>query len=226
MSQVILLIGANGRSGVEIIRAAKASSETPQLHAFVRTPSKLPEDVSAMCTSVMQGDATNADDVERALKESGAGVVVLSIGWEDLGPTAVREVSARVLMDVVKPGGEYAHVRIVCISSLGAGGTAIRLGFGMGAAVSFMLRHVLKDHDRQEEELKKGLGEDEAEKKRLLILHPTRLSSGKPKGDVALFGDGKGPTGQIDRADLAKWIIDEICGAGEHFGTAVNITGK
>lgn len=228
MSQVILVVGASGRTGIELIRAANASDEHPQVHAFLRDPDKLPPSESSMCTSVIQGDATVEADVERALDNSGAHFVVVAIGRSDVGPTDVREKSAKALMEVVRHGGDYAHVRIVCVSSIGAGGTSIRLRFGMGAVLTYFLRHVLKDHDKQEEVLQDSCyyREDESERKKLLILRPTGLTTGKPSGAVTLFGDGKAPSGRIDRKDLAEWIVAEICGSGEHFGSAVNITGS
>lgn len=225
MTSSILLIGASGRTGLQIIRAASTQPNSPAIHAFVRTPSKLPARDTSLCASVIRGDALHAEDLSRALKSSGADTVIISVGRVDVGPTDLREKSAEALMQVIKPGTSYDHVRIVCISSDGAGGTKIQIGLGIGKALSFYLRHILKDHDKQEEVLKRGLGDNSRQKRRLLILHPTGLTSDKATGNVVEFGDEKAPSSRIDRADLAKWIVGEVCGNGKRFGSAVCLTG-
>lgn len=84
---------------------------------------------------------------------------------------------------------------------------------------------MLEDHNRQEAALKKGLGSEAEQKGRLLIVRPTGLTSGKAKGDVVLAGSATGPTSRIDRADLAGWIMREVCESRSHFGGAVGLTG-
>lgn len=224
-SSAVLIIGASGRTGLELIRSASALPSPPALHAFVRTPSKIPPKLAALCASVVKGDAVSTHDIERALTRTSADTVIISVGRVDTGPSDIREKSARALMQVVRPGSQFDHVRIVCISSDGAGGTKIKIGMGLGKVLAYYLRHVLDDHNRQEAALKEGLGKDKNQKKRLLIVHPTGLTSGKAKGDVVLAGSETGPTSRIDRADLAGWIMKEVCGSGSHFGGAVGLTG-
>ena len=60
-----------------------------------------------------------------------------------------------------------------------------------------------------------------------MVIRQTGLSDGKANGKMQMFMDNqKAPESRIDREDVAKFVIEEICKDSEHFGTAVNITGQ
>lgn len=227
MSQTVLIIGASGRMGVEFINAAnKKFADSITMHAFVRNPDKLSDETKGKCASVVVGDATKADDVRRGLQETEATTVIISIGAGDsTGKTDIREKTAKVLMDVVKPGSDYEHVKVVVMSSQGAGGSKIKAGFGMGMLISFHLRHILADHNGQEAAFKEGMGDQASG--RLLIVRPTGLSVDKAKGvdSVVTFGDEeKLPSVHIDRADVVEWVLNRMCADDGKFGGEFNLT--
>lgn len=125
-------------------------------------------------------------------------------------------------MDIIRPDSEFAHVKVVVVSSMGAGGTKIDIGFGMGAMLAFILRHVMCDHDKQESEFKSRMGGDAA---RLLIVRPTGLVDGHEIGNVALFDcKQRAPSARVDRADVARWIVNDICGEDNSFGKEICLT--
>lgn len=224
MAPVVLVIGANGQTGVEVIHACAASAAKPAVHAFCRTPSKLSESDTKLCASIVEGDARSSADVARALEQTKADVVVVCVGVTDnLGPCDIREASAKALMDAIEPGAKYDHVKVVVVSSVGAGGTKIKIGFGIGMILNMRLKHVLADHDKQEEEIWTRLGDKE--KKRALVLHTTGLTSGVRGGEVCIF-EGKVPTARIDRSVVSKFIVAEVCGECPNFGKAICITTK
>lgn len=224
MAPVILIIGGNGQTGVEVIRACAASDTKPAVHAFCRSPSKLSESDTALCASIIEGDARSSADIARAFEESKADFAVVAVGNSaDLGPTDIREASAKALMDSIEPGAKFDHVKVVVVSSVGAGGTKLLIGFGIGMLLGMRLKHVLKDHDGQEEEIWARLGE--SDKHRALVLHTTGLTAGHPGGQVRIF-EGKVPYPRIDRSVVARFILDEICGDGSNFGKAISITTK
>ena len=78
----VLLIGGAGFLGLHLIEQFNAISPQPQIHVFDVRP--LPEKLSKQFTFnpsdivSHQGDLTSSDDVEKAIKESGADVVVHS----------------------------------------------------------------------------------------------------------------------------------------------------
>lgn len=220
----VLVIGASGRIGVQIVNALASQTPTPSVHAFVRTPTKLPSATADKCASVIQGNARSSTDVARALRESAADTAVIAIvAGNSTSRTDVRAATARALADCVKPGAEFARVRVVVVSSTGAGGTKIDLGFGVGVLLGFYLRHVMHDHDEQERAFKKRL---EGNTHRLLIVRPTSLTEGHPTRKVLTFsGDQRAPSSRIDRADVAMWIAEQVCGEGKAFGKEVCVTG-
>ena len=218
-NQNILIIGATGATGSELVRQLAQHPSRPKVHALVRDASKLGDNLKSVST-VSTGNARNSNDVVFALRESKADVVVVSIGnGEDLSKTDLRTKSAQALAKALaKP--EFEHVQVLCISSHGAGNSRIILGFGMGRMIERYLRHILKDHNGQEAALEPFLD-------RTTIVRPTALTVDKPAVRLTTFGDAqKAPTIQTDRADLAAWIVDQICDSEKPLGNkVVNITG-
>lgn len=218
----ILVIGGSGRLGLQIIRNAATRKPAPLIHVLARTPSNIRPEDAQKCASVQQGDALNREDVERALTHTSANAVIMTIGVvESTAETDLRHKTAEVLADLVKPGAKFDHVKVVVVSSLGAGGTKIQIGFGIGIFVTHILRHILKDHDLQEETFQNALQDEH--RNRLLIVRPTRLLDDKATGSVQTF-EGKCPNGKVDRADVAKWILDQFYADNPPFGTCVNVT--
>lgn len=219
----VLLIGATGRLGLQIIRAASSPITELSIHAFCRTPSKLPAGDASACASVVQGDARSSSDVRRALQSTKATIVIMSIGEGDsTAPTNLRAATAKALMDVIEPGQDMDHVKVVVVSSTGAGGTKIDIGYGIGMLLTWQLRHGMKDHTEQEEEFQRRIGDAQ----RLLILRPTGLTDGKANGMTTTFPKNtRVPCAQIDRKDLAQFIVAEIGKGAKAFGKETHVTG-
>lgn len=221
MTASILVIGANGRMGQNLIHAASLETNKPLIHAFVRNPASLPSSVSDLCESVQRGNALQAEDVRAALVETSATHVIVAIGVPNsTAPSTLRTDSAKAITEAIESSKQ--SVKVVVVSSIGAGGTKIKFGFGIGSVIRFILRHILVDHDHQEERF---LSFFENDKDKLLIVRPTELTDGKGGAKVTLFdGDKKIPTMKVDRRDVATWIVAQVCRDGECFGRAVNIT--
>lgn len=219
----IMIIGASGRLGLALIRSTAAHPSTPSIHAFLRTPTKLPRKEAHLCTTVQQGDALERADLQRAIQATHPDIIIIAIGVPDSVSTSrIRQDSARVLMSLISTGSRFEHIRVVCVSSHGAGGSKIKLGFGMGSLLEFYLRKVLRDHDVQEEVLISCMGFQKAT--RLLIIRPTALVDGNPGGRIVTFGNRqKVPTLNIDRDDAARYIVDTVCGKENLFGKVINI---
>lgn len=201
-------------------------TEAIAAHAFVRDPSKLSDETMRKCASVVVGDATHPDDIHHALVRTKASIVIMAIGAGDnTAKTDIRESSAKVLMNVIGPGTEHENVRVVVMSSHGAGGSRIKAGFGVGSLIELYIRHVLADHDQQEAVFKAGMA-DKTDS-RLLIVRPTSLSVDKAKGleRVVEFGNlEKAPSIHIDRADVAEWVLTRLWSGNGKFGGEFNLT--
>lgn len=218
----ILIFGASGRTGKYIIEAGAEHPSQPELHAFVRNPAKLTSEENKICKSVIRGDATNPMDVGRALEESNADYVIIGLGASHLKKQDVRERNALALTQALGPGTKFEHVKIVVISALGAGDSKLNAGFGIGSIIEFVLRNVIADHNIQED-IFMDLNTEEDE--RVLVVRPTALTNGKATGKTEVFeATDRCPTLRIDREDLAKWVMQQICGESLFFGTAISIS--
>jgi hypothetical protein len=196
------------RSGLQCIRHLAGEPSIQSIHALARAPSKLSASDKALCKTVHTGDALVAHDVEQALAVTKANYVLLATGnGANLGKTDTRQMTGKILATVLcKPA--FEHVKVIVISSNGAGGSVIKVGMGIGMLVSTHLRHVLRDHTLQEQEFSTLMD-------RTLIVRPTSLSDGKAGKVLVEFGDkDKGPTINADRADVAQWITQEISKGG------------
>jgi uncharacterized protein YbjT (DUF2867 family) len=218
--QSILIIGATGRTGLECIRHFASHQTDPAVHAFCRDVDKLDDKDKALCTSTMQGDARSPIDLERALVDTRADVVVLSIGNGDsVRKSDIRTASAYALVQVLKMP-QFEHVHSVVVSSVGAGNSRIIVGGGLGKLISLHLRHVLADHTGQENAF-------HSLHNRTTIVRATSLTNNEAAGKFVYFQDrAKSPTIKTDRTDLAIWIVGEVCDSAKHVASrVVNVTG-
>ena len=218
----ILVIGATGRTGLECIRALSKHQSRPQIHGFCRDPSKLSENDKNLCDSIVTGNARNKGDIEKALRQTNANVVLVSVGMGDsTQKTDIRTASAEALASVLKKP-EYGNIRAMIVSSNGAGGSRIIVGFGIGKLIEFHLRHVLKDHDGQENAFRSN----PALLNRTCIVRPTSLTDNEATNKLVVFGDREKPkTIKTDRADVAAWVTKAICDQSVPGGKIVNVTG-
>lgn len=215
----VLIIGATGRTGLEILRQFSKNNSHPDVHAFCRDPSKLSEEDRALCRSVRSGDARSSADLEQAIDESQADFVVVCVGNGDsVAKTDIRTSSAQALVRVLELP-QHREVRTVVVSSNGAGPSRIKVGMGIGKAITYHLRHVLADHTGQEAAFESILD-------RTVVLRPTSLGDGRAMGKVVEFGDKeKPPTININRQDVAMYAVEEVCDGVAPLGNkVVNIT--
>lgn len=200
----VLIIGATGALGLQIIRHVAEEPTVSELHVFCRNPSKLSESDKRVCDSIITGDARRALDIERAIAQSKADYVVLATGnGADVRKTDTRQKTGEALAHVMRKPA-FRNVKAVIVSSHGAGDTKIKVGMGIGMMIAHHLRHVLADHTLQEKAFDDLMD-------RTVIVRPTALTDDKSGKDLVEFdGNQKGPTINIDRSDLAAWISREI----------------
>jgi hypothetical protein len=148
-----------------------------------RDPSKLSDETRSCCDDVIQG------------------IVAVSNG-DNVKKNDIRTASAKALVSVLTTTPGYPRIRAVVVSSIGSGGSKIKVGFGIGSLIRFHLRHILHDHDGQEAGFLSSM------KERTYIVCPTGLTEGG--GDwrgCPVWGQGEMPQsrnrprsfGQLDR---------------------------
>lgn len=222
-SDSVLIIGASGRTGVRLIRVAAEQTPPLRIHAFVRSADKLKDDDKEKCASIQIGNATNSDDIATALQSTGSRTAVIAIGSDKImQPQSIRTDCATAFLTATTASA-LASTRVIVVSSLGAGGTKINMGLGKGQMLSWMLKHALADHSAQEAAFKAGMTDENGRRKHLLIVRPTGLTEDKSNGGHVQLFEGKQPSNMVDRADVAKWIIGQVCNPTE-FGKDVNIS--
>mmetsp|Transcript_21687 Transcript_21687/g.60363 ORF Transcript_21687/g.60363 Transcript_21687/m.60363 type:complete len:258 (-) Transcript_21687:1489-2262(-) len=206
----VLMIGATGRMGVQLINSMSKHEATNgasvEISAFCRAPDKLDAATRARCAHVYKGDARRASDLEYAIHDSNADLVLVAVGnGDDVSKSDIREANAKALVRALTSNPAFEHVRVFVVSSNGAGPTKIKAGFGLGLILQYYLRHVMKDHTNQENVFLSGM------KNRVGFVRPTALTDGKPTGHMKTFGDkDKPPSIQTDRADLADWVTANV----------------
>ena len=130
-SQSVLILGATGRTGSAIIRQLSSSNDSsafrPAIHAFCRNKNKLAAEDAAKCTHIWEGDARKAQDLERVLVQSGADTVIVAVGNGDsVAKSDLRAANAQALASVLESNPSLDHVRVLVVSSQGAGASRIK----------------------------------------------------------------------------------------------------
>lgn len=206
--QSILVIGATGRLGKEIVTHLQSHNSKPRVHAFCRTrPS---DDWAQECASIQIGDARKTVDLARALEKTKASVVIVAVGGGDsVKKTDIRSASAETLVRAIDMTPNLSpNFRVVVVSSIGAGPSKIKIGMGIGKLLSYHLRHILADHSEQES----VFVNDGRLVDRTWIVRPTGLVDKEGSGKVVEFGDtDKCPSSQIARSDVASYIVNRVC---------------
>ena len=209
----LLVIGATGPTGQEIVKQALAKSH--QVTALVRDPAK------ASFDPVVQkaiGNVLDPASLERAL--TGQDAVISSLGSGVTGPfgkmTMLSEGTAHLVAAMKKLG----VLRLICITGVGAGN-----GKGHGPwyynwlIQPLLLRGVYEDKTRQETAVRSsGL--------HWTLVRPALLTNGPAQGEQAVRAltrlDGI-QVGNISRADVAAFCLRELAD-GQYQGQAPVIT--
>jgi NAD(P)H-binding len=203
----ILLVGATGKTGLEVAHQLSENPSKPSIHAICRDIAKLQKATTVKFDTVSKGDASKADDIEAALLKSEANWIIVCIGqgMNLSKDNHIRTENAEATVEVLQQP-EFKHVRVLVVSSSGAGKSRIIVGWGIGVMISYYLRHVLKDHTGQELAFQKIAN-------RTTIVNSTILVEKKPVGSLVSFGDDEeSPMTETHIADLAAWIVNELCG--------------
>mmetsp|Transcript_39035 Transcript_39035/g.79909 ORF Transcript_39035/g.79909 Transcript_39035/m.79909 type:complete len:227 (+) Transcript_39035:245-925(+) len=214
----VLILGATGRTGLEILYQLSKHNSKPDIHAFVRDTTKLSPSDRALFKSIVKGDARSSYDIKQAIDETNASVVVIAVGnGDNVAKSDIRTTNAHAVVAVLDQP-QYSHIHAVVISSNGAGPTKIKVGLGIGTMIAYHLRHVLRDHTGQEAALVPIMD-------RTVLLRPTALTDKEPTGKPVYFGDkDKPPTINISRTDVAAVVAVEICDGTSDGGKIINLT--
>lgn len=209
MKKTVLVFGANGNVGSHFVNQALEAGY--KIKAFVRSPEKytLSDNPNV---EVIKGDATNFEDVEKAMK--GAEIVVSCLGNPSKKKIFIMEEAYDNIM--LAASDQPNPPRCLMISSIGVGGSSW--------FVKFLLQRIGG---------KDGFNDFEKAEKRVLEEKGVPFIAIRPAGLTDKMGKGKykiidKPTVLfpkfISRSDVAKFFVD--CLTNTSFdGKAIMIEG-
>lgn len=195
----ILIIGGTHGIGLEV--AKQALQEGHQVTILARHPEKA--GLAHDNLRIEKGDASNPEDVRKAI--AGQHVVVSTLG---IGPTrkpvTVFSESTRNTVSALRGREGTGRPTLIHVTGIGTGESRGHGGFLYDRIVQpLLLKTTYQDKDREEEILKES-GLD------WIIVRPGFLTNGPRKGKFRVVTDLKGvKAGKISRADVAGFIMDQ-----------------
>jgi len=198
----IVVFGASGGTGVEIVRQALDAGH--EVTAFVRNPAKL--DIRHANLVIVQGDVTDAVAVEKAV--AGKDAVISALGPTRPPVPGMMETAARNIVAAMKQAGIHRLV-----STTGAG---VRDEQDQPKLVDHLLKglltllagEVLKDSAANVAVIR-------ASNVDWTIVRYPRLIDGPLRGNYRVGYVGRDSGTQLSRADGAHFVLKELTG-GKH----------
>lgn len=193
----VLLIGATGPTGREIIKAAQARG------VAIRALARRPESLADAGVEVAKGDVENTDSLRAAMR--GASAVVSALGTPLIlkGPVTLLSRGTSNIVTAMKDEGVE---RFLCITGMGAGDSRGHGGFVYDRIIlPALLGRIYADKDRQEAVVRRS-GLD------WTLIRPAFLKSGPGRGrwrEIAAW-NGEPKMTAIDRADVAAFVMQEL----------------
>jgi len=209
----ILVIGATGGTGQELVRQALARGY--EVTAFVRDPSKLK--IEHQKINISKGNVLDYNSVKQAIQ--GHDAVLSALGHKRFFyPTRILSEGTRNILRAMEE--ENVH-RLICETSLGIGSSVGRLGvYYTFFTIPVILPFYFWDKTRQEKLIANC-------NIKWCIVRPGVLTNGK-KTDKYRHGTEAGSffkTVRISRADVASFMIDQLSD-DTYLGMAVGVSRK
>jgi len=200
----IIVFGSTGLTGRAVI--SKLLEAGHKVTAFARNASKLAD---APNLTIVQGDAMQSADVERAMPGHDAIVVSLGnsqnpfarlFGARRTTPPDVCEVGTSNMIAAVD---STVSVRLIAITAFGIGDTRDKLPFLFKMFYRLVLREHMVDKERQEAALK-------VSRLDYVLVQPVALTDKPAAGTWLASASGQIRKHEVSRADVAAFIAEEI----------------
>jgi putative NADH-flavin reductase len=194
----VLVIGASGRIGQQVLR--QGVSRGYRMSAIMRSHGAAAEVGSDV--RVHRGDPRDPDLLGSAL--IGMSVVISCLGAHGLGATTLLRDGANASIEAMTRGGSSVPAcrRLILVSA-----AMLFEDAGLLAAVlrNTILRNVAVDSRYAEAAVRRS-GLD------WTVVRPPRLTNGAPLGRYVVAADRlpSEAKGSVDRADVARFLVDEI----------------
>ncbi len=190
----LALFGATGGTGVEILKQAIAADHT--VVALVRNPAKVT--IQQIQLTTVTGDVLKQADVDKVV--AGSDAVICTLGNTSNNPDMVVSTGTRHIIDAMQ---RYGVQRLIVVSSLGVGDSKDQVPFFFKVLMKTVLRKVMKDKEAQEQLVRNsGLA--------WTIVRPGGLTDKPRTGNYQVSTDSSTVAGQIARADVADFVLQEL----------------
>lgn len=197
MDRKVIVFGATGNTGAKICEELESLDISHS--AFVRKGSETK--IKTQTTKVLQGDVLQKSDVENALKSEVFTDVIIALGSRDLKGESIRSSGTRNIVEALN------EIKLKCkthvISAHGVGDSWDRLKWFEKLITKLFLAKTMQDHELQESFAKSNTGGYH-------IIRPVALKNGTPTGNTCQKAEGFMPKGDIDRADVAKFLVESM----------------
>lgn len=206
----VLVIGATGPTGREILSAAKAAG------LALRALARRPEALAGLDVEVAKGDVRDPESLKRAMQ--GASAVISALGTPLIlkGPVTLLSEGT---CNIVKAMQAEGLSRFLCVTGMGAGDSRGHGGFLYDRLIlPLVLGRVYADKDRQEAVVRHS-GLD------WTLVRPAMLKDGPARGEWREITSWAGERNMsaISRADVADFLIRELA-AHRYSRQAVNLS--
>lgn len=205
----ILLVGANGRTGLLVVNEAISRGHT--VTALVRNPSSLE---SQPGLTIAEGSPLDASSIEAAFKatddtdQPSVVIVTLNAARASDNPFA-RSISpprllAESVTNILATMDNYGVHKFVYTSAFGVGSSAQHLPLLMRLLIRYSnLGLAYKDHEEVDEIVKKS-------KSDWTLVRPVVMTEKEKQNVKCLEDDGKGAgmSASISRASVAAFLVD------------------
>ena len=194
----ILLVGATGGTGKEILQQALAQNH--EVTALVRNPAAITLQNEHL--HVVQGDVLNSNSIEQAVIGQEAVICALGLSLSaSRKPTTIYSDGTRNLIAAMNKQGVR---RLICITGVGSGDSRGHGGFLYdNIFLPLLLSGGYADKTRQEEVIKQSDLD-------WVIVRPGQLNNNAAKGTYRVMLDGKYEMKGIARADVATFVLEQL----------------
>ncbi len=193
----LTIFGATGRTGLQLVQQALEAGH--DVVAFVRTPAKMP--IQHERLTLVQGDAMNPADVEKAVQ--GADAVLSVLGQSKNSPKDMQTVATRNIIAAMQ---KYGVNRLVSLTGAGVEAPEDKPKL-MNLVISFALKtlsgDVLKDAEQHAELIKKSPLD-------WVIVRGPMLNEGQHTGMYRVGWVGVNTGTRISRADVADFMLRQL----------------
>lgn len=196
MKQKIVIFGATGGTGQELVKQALAQNYT--VTAFVRNPQKLK--LRDENLQIIQGNVLNQLEVDNALRNQDAVFCNLGMPASDKSKLRTKGTS-----NIIKAMEKHSVSRLICQTSLGFGDSKEILPWHMKyIIVPFILKNAFIDHEEQEQKVEKSALD-------WTIVRPGNMTNGeKTEKFLENFDSDANVKLKISRADVAYFMLNQL----------------